>query len=231
MPQYTEEQVKARKELSEKQYQAGFNVIKENKAMSCSEIRFLPNVSNGVRRYLYLIQGLACIIDRTTLELESQEVVDLLPIICGFMAAQDMKYAHIWMGYVRNVIYPEFKTYVEFSKERPEQNLGVIFSLTQNEAFFAWDHADEYVYQCQLKRRVFETISDDILDEINRLIKAANDLTGFNADNASSDGEICRRFLNDSDCRVLKIDHHVLSLYVNDVLKAVGADALRKYSL
>ena len=230
MPTYTKEQVEARIELSKNQYQSGFNVIKENKAMSCSEIHFLPSISNEAYRYLHLIQGLTGIIDLTTLELETQEIVDLLPVICGFMAAQGMKYAHIWMGYVRNVIYPEFKTYVEFSKERPEQNLGAIFSLTQNEAFFGWDIADEYVYKCRLKRRVFEAVSDDILDEINRLVKTANDLTGFNADNASSDGEICRRFLKDSECRVLKLEHGVLSLHVNDVLKAVGADALRKYS-
>ena len=230
MPKYTKKQIEARTELSKKQYQAGFNVIKENKAMSCSEIHFLPSISDEAYRYLHLIQGLTGIIDLTTLELETQEAVDLLPAICGFMAAQDMKYAHIWMGYVRNVIYPEFKTYVEFSKERPEQNLGAIVSLTPNEARLAWALANEYVYRCQLKRRVFEAVEDDILDEINRLTKAANDLTNFNADNASSDGEICRRFLNDSDCRVLKLEHGVLSLYVNDVLKAVGADALRKYS-
>ena len=92
MPQFTQAQIEARTELSRKQFESGYNVVKNNRPMSYSaSIRFLTPEDSNKYRYLYLIEGILGVIDNKTLALRTQTVVDILPIICGFMAAQGMK--------------------------------------------------------------------------------------------------------------------------------------------
>ena len=66
---------------------------------------------------------------------------------------------------------------------------------------------------------------------INRLAKLTSRLDHFTADTVTMDGEICRR-IDESDptsCLALRLEEGNLTLYVNDILKAVGPEALRIY--
>ena len=70
-----------------------------------------------------------------------------------------------------------------------------------------------------------------LLKELNRLAKLTSRLDHFTADTVTMDGEICRR-IDESDptsCLALRLEEGNLTLYVNDILKAVGPEALRIY--